>query len=141
MTDKPKTLKRVPKKGQIAGVCAGIAEYFDLDVTIVRIIFVVLALMPGGMMVIIYIILAFILPVDESDKNMNFSDRATELGKEVGSSRSVHFIRNYIGIGLVALGAWLLLNQLFPELVIFQWDIIWPSILILVGALIIIRRK
>lgn len=141
MSDKQKTLKRIPKKGQIAGVCAGIAEYFDLDVTIVRIIFVVLALMPGGMMVILYIILAFVLPVDESEKNQTFSDRATELGQEVGSSRSIHYVRNYAGIGLVILGGWLLLNQLFPGLIIFRWDIIWPLILILVGVLIIIRRK
>lgn len=47
----------------IAGVCAGIAEYFDMDPTIVRVIYVLLALcsaaFPG---LILYIILALIMP-------------------------------------------------------------------------------
>jgi phage shock protein C len=45
----------------IAGVCAGIAEYFDLDPTLVRILFVLLALgpVPG---ILVYIILAVIMP-------------------------------------------------------------------------------
>lgn len=33
---------------KIAGVCAGVAEYFDLDVTLVRVVWVLLALFGGG---------------------------------------------------------------------------------------------
>lgn len=45
--DGGKRLYRVPAQGQIAGVCAGIASYFDADVTIVRLAWVILSLIPG----------------------------------------------------------------------------------------------
>src|SRR5882672_175629 len=41
-------LFRNPAAGRIAGVCAGIAEYFDTDVTLVRLAWVVLSIVPGG---------------------------------------------------------------------------------------------
>jgi phage shock protein C len=56
-----KKLYRSRNDQMIAGVCAGIAEYFDLDPTIVRILFVLLAIgpVPG---ILVYIILAVIMP-------------------------------------------------------------------------------
>ena len=44
----PKRLFRKSAVGRIAGVCAGIAEYFDTDVTLVRLAWVVLSIVPGG---------------------------------------------------------------------------------------------
>src|SRR3982074_1448370 len=43
----PKRLYRISSAGRIAGVCAGIAEYFDADVTLVRLAWVVLSIVPG----------------------------------------------------------------------------------------------
>ena len=43
----PKRLYRNSSAGRIAGVCAGIAEYFDADVTLVRLAWVVLSIVPG----------------------------------------------------------------------------------------------
>ncbi len=47
----------------IAGVCAGIAEYFDLDVTLVRIAYILVSIFsaafPG---ILVYIILWFVMP-------------------------------------------------------------------------------
>jgi phage shock protein PspC (stress-responsive transcriptional regulator) len=47
----------------IAGVCAGLAEEFNLDAKIVRIVTVVAALLLCGAVAIAYLILALILPV------------------------------------------------------------------------------
>jgi phage shock protein C len=41
-------LFRRSSRGRIAGVCAGIAEYLDADVTVVRLVWVVLSIVPGG---------------------------------------------------------------------------------------------
>ena len=38
---------RIPDEGKIAGVCAGLAAYFDADVTIVRLVWVILSIIPG----------------------------------------------------------------------------------------------
>jgi phage shock protein PspC (stress-responsive transcriptional regulator) len=44
----PKRLYRNSAAGRIAGVCAGIAEYLDADVTLIRLVWVVLSIVPGG---------------------------------------------------------------------------------------------
>jgi phage shock protein C len=46
---------------KVWGVCAGLADYFDVDVTLVRLLFVIFTLM-GGPGLIIYIVLAMVLP-------------------------------------------------------------------------------
>jgi phage shock protein C len=43
----PRRLVRMPEEGRIAGVCAGIANHFDIDVTLVRLAWVILAIIPG----------------------------------------------------------------------------------------------
>jgi len=50
---------------KIAGVCAGFAEYFDMDVTLVRLIWVALFLLPPSPGLIIYIVAWIILPRDD----------------------------------------------------------------------------
>jgi phage shock protein C len=49
-------LARLPERGKIAGVCAGIADYFDTDVSLVRLLWVVLSIIPGALIggVIVY---------------------------------------------------------------------------------------
>jgi phage shock protein C len=44
----PRRLYRNSAAGQIAGVCAGIAEYLDADVTLIRLGWVVLSIVPGA---------------------------------------------------------------------------------------------
>jgi phage shock protein C len=61
----PRRLKRAMAHKKIAGVCAGFAEYFDMDVTLVRLIWFGVSLMSGivpGVMV--YIVAWIILPRD-----------------------------------------------------------------------------
>ena len=50
---------RVNRK--IAGVCAGFAEYFDLDVTVVRVVWLIVALFGGGG-ILAYIIAWIVMP-------------------------------------------------------------------------------
>ncbi len=56
-------LYRDPKNGKIAGVCAGIADYFSLDVTLVRILAIVSGLTFTVVTVIFYILADIYLPV------------------------------------------------------------------------------
>jgi len=46
-TEAPRRFVRIPDEGKIAGVCAGLAAYFDTDVTIVRLVWVILSIIPG----------------------------------------------------------------------------------------------
>ena len=55
------------QRRQIAGVCAGIANYLDLDVTVVRILFLV-ALLLGTLGFWVYIIVWIVAPTDYTIK-------------------------------------------------------------------------
>ena len=55
-------LRRSKTDKMIAGVCGGIGEYIGWDPTIVRIIFVILTLAGAGAPVLLYLILAIVMP-------------------------------------------------------------------------------
>lgn len=55
-------LYSLPKEGTISGVCAGLAAYFGTDVTVMRLIFVILLFVTHGAMAIMYFVLALIMP-------------------------------------------------------------------------------
>ena len=60
---KPKRLYRSNKNRMIAGVCGGLAEYFNIDPTIVRLIWVLLTLISVGAGILAYIIAWIIIPL------------------------------------------------------------------------------
>jgi phage shock protein PspC (stress-responsive transcriptional regulator) len=41
-------LSRLPYQGKVAGVCAGLAAYFKVDVTVIRLLWVILSIVPGA---------------------------------------------------------------------------------------------
>jgi len=58
---KDKKLFRSTENRVIGGICGGLGEYFDIDPTLVRVMFVLIALARGGG-ICLYIILLFIIP-------------------------------------------------------------------------------
>lgn len=52
-------------EAKLLGVCGGIAKYFDLDPTIVRVIVAIL-IIPGGLSFWCYVIAALIMPKESS---------------------------------------------------------------------------
>src|SRR5262245_39615362 len=57
-------LSRPREDRKIAGVCAGFARYLGIDVTLVRLIVVILAFCPVGLGLIAYIVSWIIMPND-----------------------------------------------------------------------------
>ena len=58
-------LYKSKKDKKLCGVCGGLAEYLDMDSTIIRLI-MALCIIFGGLSVFIYIIMALIIPFDDS---------------------------------------------------------------------------
>jgi phage shock protein PspC (stress-responsive transcriptional regulator) len=56
-------LVRIKEGQQIAGVCNGIAAYTEIRVDWVRTVFVLATVFTGGLFLLVYIALAFLLPV------------------------------------------------------------------------------
>ena len=77
---------RNSEKGMVFGVCAGVADYFGFDVTIVRVLVVLGTLFfPGPLVIIGYLIMALLLPkqarsartaLDDGDETVSRSIRS-----------------------------------------------------------------
>ena len=90
-----KRLQRSKRDRMIWGVCGGLAEYFDVDPTLIRII-AVLSIFISGAGILAYIILAIIVPSESSKattpkdaikENVDeVKETASELGCEIQST-------------------------------------------------------
>ena len=67
----PKRLYRSRTQRVIAGVCGGLGDYFNLDPTWIRLIFILLALLGLGTFVIVYIIFWLIVPMAPPGTSIN----------------------------------------------------------------------
>lgn len=141
-----KKIYRSEKNRIIFGVCGGLAEYFEVDPLLVRALFVLLSL-GNGVGIVLYIILAILMPkqndpteitkeniVEESKK------RTKQLANEVkGNGSWVKDLRNIVGIFLILVGLDLLSSNLF-HFSIFTWvgwSVVWALIIIFIGVRII----
>ena len=64
MAENIKKLYRSRDEQMLAGVCGGLAEYFGIDPTIVRLLFVATVLLGMGGAVLVYILMMIIVPID-----------------------------------------------------------------------------
>ena len=149
-----KKLTRSEKERILGGVCGGLAEYFGFDPTLVRLVFVLLAL-AGGAGILLYIILWIIMPrrshpagtevVGENIEDIKKRLMELEAGvkTQVTGEKAEEWKRSggfWVAVGLVALGVLLLLANLN----IFhwwRWAVLWPVLLVLVGILLLLRRR
>ncbi|HET9411914.1 MAG TPA: PspC domain-containing protein [Candidatus Saccharimonadales bacterium] len=72
----PRRLYKIREGAVFEGVCNGIAVYLNLDVTVVRVLFIILAIATAGTWVIAYILMAIFIPEARTS-----ADRAAANGK------------------------------------------------------------
>ena len=68
-----KRLYRSQTDRHVAGVCGGLAEYFNIDPTLVRLIFVVLTILSGPGL-ILYIVLWIVMPDGPTEDEFEYLD-------------------------------------------------------------------
>ncbi len=134
-----KRMRRSSTDKMIAGVCGGLGEYFNLDSTLIRLLFVLL-LFAQGVGAILYLVLLIVLPSDE----------------EAGKSEKAHSIHNpnrsaprtsgdqialILGGTLVVFGGVFLLEEISPSMFAAISNFFWPAILILGGLALILRYQ
>ena len=84
-----KRLYRSTEERMFAGVCGGIAEYLDVDPTLVRLFFVALTLLSGGQGLLIYIVLMLVVPEQPKEKQRITSDENNDESSIVRSSTPI----------------------------------------------------
>lgn len=135
----------------LGGVCGGLAEYFNVDPTIIRIIFVLMAIF-GGSGLLVYFILWLVIPSKSSNSNLstgeinaNIQDMKNSAEKFAHDIKKGQVVQNTNNRSLwafiiVILGVAFLLNNYgyydFSEL-----GRLWPVILIIFGLSLILRKK
>jgi phage shock protein C len=132
-----KKLYRSRTDSMIAGVCGGLAEYFDIDPTLVRLAAVALTL-AGGSGILAYLIFWFVIPqktIESSDTGVN--SPAAAVGDDAPDGEH-HTASIFIGVILVALGFLFLMGNII-KFAWFSFSKLWPLILIAIGALIVVK--
>ncbi|MBX7156142.1 MAG: PspC domain-containing protein [Candidatus Kapaibacterium sp.] len=126
------TLYRSVGNRKIGGVCAGLAEYFDIDVTLVRIAFVFAVFMHGGGL-LAYVIMWMVLPeqpysyqTQDSDTSMPYTSATINPTRRNGAM--------FFGILLIVMGTFFLLDNFIPDL---DFEDYFPVLLILSGGFIL----
>ena len=151
-----KRLYRSRKNRMLGGVCGGIAEYFDIDPVIVRLVAVALFFV-GGSAVLAYIIALIIIPYEPYEASAapvsNLSATAAtasapESGSPAGaapSSSANDSIPLFLGILLIVIGGLFLMHNLpffspfYHQIRYYVRDFFWPSILVVFGVFLIAR--
>ncbi len=70
-------LYRCREDRKLAGVAAGMAEYLDMDPTLIRIGWILSAFL-GGFTILLYIILAFVVPIEPAAKAAHVGDPSVD---------------------------------------------------------------
>ncbi|MBE0417524.1 MAG: PspC domain-containing protein [Coriobacteriia bacterium] len=148
-----KTLYRSGHDRMAGGVCAGIADYFDLDPTVVRLLTVFVTLLSSGGAIIAYIVLWAVVPEEPgapAERGLLMSEDTTFASgpdqpppapvssapprpPAVRGSGSV-----WIGLALVFVGLVLLVQMFVPQVRLWAF---WPVVLIVWGLVVIFRPR
>ena len=141
-----KRLTRSKTNRMLFGVCGGIGEYFGIDPTLVRLAFVLLTL-ANGIGLVIYIILAIIMPSGESvempDPHENRAQSTWESPRQPGERGNENSDRNrLLGALLLIVGTYLLLDRL-SIFRMFWWfdELFLPALLILGGGWLLLKHR
>ncbi len=133
MINQQRRLYRNQTNKVIAGVCGGLGEYLNIDVTVVRLVWILLTLF-GGTGVIAYILAYLIIPAKPNEFN------------EAAPSQVHDFTAVRIfGILFVGAGVVVLLDNL--EILSFHrwwnisWEFVFPGLLILAGIYFLSKRN
>jgi phage shock protein C len=139
---------------RIGGVAAGTATYFDIDPSISRVLWLLLAFFSGGLFVIVYLVMWAVVPEEpypaagssppasaSPSLEASVDEPAAEGSTAPGASAppaagagSRPDGRLVLGAILILIGVWFLADRFLPWL---DWDLVWPVGLVVIGILIL----
>jgi phage shock protein C len=144
----PTRLERSPNNRVVAGVCGGIAEYLQIDATLVRVFFVIGTVLTAGLGILAYIVLLVLMPLPgqrapfvqttPSDPS-NPAQTVPMTPPPPPDPAAAERRRATFGYFLVALGVVFLVANLGAFRFV-RFDIVWPLVLVGAGVLLLAQR-
>ncbi|MFA6130779.1 MAG: PspC domain-containing protein [Patescibacteria group bacterium] len=142
MQEETKKLTRSKKDRILFGVCGGLAEYFHIDATIVRIIFIV-AIFLHGIGLLAYFALVLLVPEAESSEEVKQAVQTPlpVIAQPSAIEKSSWFENNRttLAVLIIIIGFYCLFAPMlhFADYLKF----FWPSLIILGGLFLIIKNR
>lgn len=143
----------------LAGVAGGLAEMWGADPSLVRIVWALLVLLTGGLALVVYIVMAIVVPEgDPRPWPPTAADRGGEagvagspagagitgsgwvsppprVGHRAGRDDGTSSVPLLFGAFLILLGGFFLAREFLPQI---DFDFFWPAMLILLGVVILV---
>lgn len=151
----PARLERSATNKVIAGVCGGIAEYLQIDPTLVRVFFVIAGVLTAGLAFLGYIVLLVMMPLPGQATPFVRSEGSPSASQAPSGTADTTVVtpraaapedpavaerrRATFGYFLIALGVVFLLANL-GAFHIVRWDLLWPLVLVGFGVLLLAQR-
>jgi phage shock protein C len=139
-------LYRSTKDKKIAGIAGGLADYLNIDSTLVRLLWL-LSIFIGGSGVLVYIIAWITIPEEKAaifendlQPEKDEIDELIEGNRDTGNREKVEKQKkfSYIGLILIVIGVFFLFREFFP------WRLArytWPFILITLGIFLLVPLR
>ena len=125
---------------RLAGVSAGMAEYFDADPTIVRLLWFVSIFVTGGLSILLYLVMAIIVPIEPlTDMEATQLAALPEGHRHAARGEGTGRLATFFGVALILFGGLALVDAFLPS---WQdsWRYLAPAFIVGIGALLVVRR-
>lgn len=142
-------LYRSEKNKMIAGVCGGLGEFFGIDPSIVRLLFILIIIF-GGSGILLYIVLWIILPTESAVKGTTedhikanveeMRSKAETVADSLRGKKERSDSRALWGLLILVIGAGFLISN-FGFFGFFDWSKFWPIILIVFGIFLLTKSR
>jgi len=145
---------------RIGGVAAGTAAYFDIDPSISRVLWLLLAFFTGGVFLVAYLVMWAVVPEEPypaagaapaptaaaPTDAPSSGEKSEDIPSDAGDAAPASWPppparasggpagRVILGAILILIGAWFLAAEFLPWL---NWDIVWPIGLVVIGILVL----
>ncbi len=146
-------LERSTTNKVVAGVCGGVAEYLQVDPTLVRVFFVIAGLMTAGIAFLGYLVLVVLMPLP--GREAPFTNSGTPGSTTAATTNPDATVQGVVpapsdpeaterrratfGYFLIALGVVFLLSNLGAFRIV-RWDLVWPIVVVAAGVLLLAQR-
>jgi phage shock protein C len=146
-------LYRSPDDRMLAGVAGGVAEMFDIDPSIIRIVWAVLIVVTGGLALLVYIVMAIVVPVrplgveprqasgsgaaSAAAAGWTAAPSAADPARSAPRSDRSDGARGALvgGLILIVIGGFFLVRELIPSVDFGFW---WPTVAIGLGIVLVV---
>ena len=154
-------LYRSRQDRMIAGVAGGLAELWDVDPSLIRVVWALLVVFTGGIALVVYIVMAVVVPEEDEvypvaaapsgtgtdpDATMALTDPAQAARDARAEARAARRAARaergggtsaglIVGGFLVVLGLFFLIRQFLPQI---DFDWFWPLVLVGLGIVLVV---